>query len=208
MDLKEIVAISGMGGLFKVVAKRGDGLIVSGFEEDRPKFVPNRLHVFTPLDGITLYTHTDNIELSKVLLEMKKQAETDKPVDGKESNEAHKEYFRKIVPDFDEERVYISDIRKVVKWYHQLDAKDLIKETPKEETKEEKPAAETKETDTAKEKPKKATKVEKPVAETKEASTKEKPKKDAKGAKKEVKKEDAVTEAKPKAKKTAKPKAK
>lgn len=139
MDLKEIVAISGMGGLFKVVAKRGDGLIVQGFDEDRAKFVPNRLHVFTPLDGITLYTNEDNIELSKVLLEMKKQEGKNAPVDSKASNDQHKDYFRKIVADFDEERVYVSDIKKVIKWFHLLNTHGLIVEEP---AKADKPAKE------------------------------------------------------------------
>jgi hypothetical protein len=134
MNLKDIVAISGMGGLFKVVARRPDGLIVNSFEEDKPKFVSNRIHIFTPLEGITLYTNTDNIELAKVLLEMKKQEAANKPLDAKESNQAHKDYFRKIVADFDEERVYVSDIKKVIKWYHLLDKDGLVVETAEEPT--------------------------------------------------------------------------
>ena len=147
MDLKEIVAVSGMGGLFKVAARRNDGLIVQSFEEDHAKFVSNRVHIFTPLDGITLYTIEDNIELSKVLMEMKKQEATNPPVEGKASNQEHKDYFRMIVADFDDERVYVSDIKKVIKWFHLLNGKGLIVETPAEPvaaeaaTKEEKPKA-------------------------------------------------------------------
>ncbi|MDX2002573.1 MAG: DUF5606 domain-containing protein [Chitinophagales bacterium] len=132
IDLKDIVAISGMGGLFRINARRPDGLIVTSFEETKPKFVSNRIHIFTPLEGITLYTYTDNIELSKVLLEMKKQSHDNAPTDPKESNQAHKDYFRTVCPEFDDERVYVSDIKKVIRWYFLLDKEGLLVE--KEET--------------------------------------------------------------------------
>lgn len=128
MNLKEIVSISGLGGLHRIVSQRGDGLIVHSFDDGKSRFVPNRTHIFTPLEGITLYTHSDNVELTKVLAEMKKQQATNPPVDAKASNEQHKEYLRSIVADFDEEKVYVSDIKKLIKWYHILEAQGLLVE--------------------------------------------------------------------------------
>jgi hypothetical protein len=82
---------------------------------------------------------------------MKKQESKNAPVDAKASNDQHKDYFRKIVADFDDERVYVSDIKKVIKWFHLLNSHGLIVEEP---AKTEEP---TKETAEAKEKtPKKA----------------------------------------------------
>jgi hypothetical protein len=126
MNLKEIVSISGLGGLHKIISQRGDGLIVHSFDDSKSRFVPSRTHIFTPLEGITIYTHTDNIELTKVLAEMKQQHDTNPPVDAKASNDEHKEYLRSIVPDFDDEKVYASDIKKLIKWYHILAEQNLL----------------------------------------------------------------------------------
>lgn len=166
MTLKDIVAISGMGGLHKVVSQRNDGLIVCALGEERSKFVPNRTHVFTPLEGITIYTYDDTVELTDVLREMKEQSDKNPPVAGKESNDAHRDYLRKIIPNFDEERVYVSDIKKLIKWYHILVEHDLIPVKEEETAKEEK-AAET---------------------------TEEKPKEEKKKGKKKAKKDDAASD--------------
>lgn len=170
MNLKEIVSISGMSGLHKIVSQRGDGLIVHSFEDGKSRFVPNRTHIFTPLEGITLYTQTDNIELTKVLAEMKNQKDKNPPVEGKASGSQHQEYLRSIVPDFDEEKVYVSDIKKLIKWYHILEAQGLLVE-------EEAPAAEEPKAEKAPAK-KKAAKEEaaadKPAAEKKPAKAKAK----------------------------------
>lgn len=124
MRLKDIVSISGMPGLYKVVSQRPDGLIVSALGEDRSKFVSNRIHMFTPLEGITIYTTTDSIELAKVLENIKSKGIT--PVGPKESNQAHKDFMQEVLPDFDEEKVYVSDIKKLVKWYLQLDEHGMV----------------------------------------------------------------------------------
>ncbi len=135
MNLKEIVSISGMGGLHKIVSQRGDGLIVHSFDDDKTRFVPNRTHIFTPLEGITLYTKEDSTELTKVLAGMRDQEGKNPPVDGKASNDQHRDYLRSIVPDFDEEKVYVSDIKKLIKWFHILKAQNLLvdEEVPAEE---------------------------------------------------------------------------
>ncbi len=170
MNLKEIVSISGMSGLHKIVSQRGDGLIVHSFDDGKSRFVPNRTHIFTPLEGITLYTQTDNIELTKVLAEMKSQKDKNPPVEGKASGEKHQEYLRSIVPDFDEEKVYVSDIKKLIKWYHILEAQGLLVE-------DEAPAAEEAKAEKAPAKKKAAKEeaaAEEPAAEKKPAKAKAK----------------------------------
>lgn len=138
MELKDIVSISGMGGLFKVQSQRPDGLIVSQLGDDKSKFVSNRVHMFTPLEGITLFTYTDNVELTKVLQGMKKLAATEAPPTNKVSNDEYRNYLRKVEPEFDEERVYVSDIKKLIKWYTILDEHGLITEDKPAEEKTEK----------------------------------------------------------------------
>lgn len=139
MNLKEIVAVSGLGGLFKVQANRSNGLIVQGFNEEKSKFLSSRKHVFTPLEGITVYTHTDNEELENIFLKMKELADSNPLPDAKKaSSDDLKNYFLNVLPDYDEERVYVSDIKKLIKWFEILDKEGLVVKT--EEAKEEKEA--------------------------------------------------------------------
>ncbi len=128
MEIKDIVSISGMSGLFEVVAKRADGMIVRGLDEQKPQFVSSRIHIFTPLDAITIYTMKDSTELPKVLLEVKKQSSENPPVDVNSDNEKFKTWFKKVLPDYNEEKVYVSDIKKLIKWYQQLDKHNLVTE--------------------------------------------------------------------------------
>lgn len=136
MELKDIVSVSGMSGLHEVVAKRNDGMIVKGLDDGKPQFASSRIHVFTPLDAITIYTVKDTIELSKVLLEIKKQSAENPPVDASADNDKLKTWFKKVLPDYNEEKVYVSDIKKLIKWYQQLDKHKLVTEeilAPKKE---------------------------------------------------------------------------
>jgi len=143
MELKDIVSISGMGGLFEVVTKRTDGMIVKGLDDGKPQFISSRVHVFTPLDAITIYTgEKDTTELYKVLLEMKKQEKANPIADANADGSVLKSFFKKVLPDYNEEKVYASDIKKVIKWYQQLEKHKLVNEetlAPKksEENKEE-----------------------------------------------------------------------
>ena len=126
MELKNIVAISGLGGLFNIIAQREDGLIVSAFGEDKKQFVSNRKYIFTPLENITIYTTGDGLELKEVFRRMKEKAGTLTPPPIKASKADIENYFSEIVPDYAHDQVYQSDMRKVMKWYAILDAQGLI----------------------------------------------------------------------------------
>ena len=148
MRIKDIVSISGMGGLFKVEGQKVNGLIVTSLTEGWTKFIANRQHMFSPLENISIYTDTDNIELADVLLEVNSQKATNPPVDAKADNKAIRDWFTKIVPNHDQEKVYISDIKKLVKWFEILDAHGVIAgeiEARKEEAESDASAVETKE---------------------------------------------------------------
>ncbi len=192
MDLKEIMSVSGMPGLYKVIANRTDGLIVEGLHDKAKKFVSSRQHMFTPLENITLYTTEDSIELRLVLSDMKKN-EAQHPIpDLKKSDDATlRAYMKLMVPNYDAEKVYASDIKKLIKWYELLDANKLVsvieedkEELTAEEKKEKKSAKKTVTTEVeeaeviseVKEKPKKVTKAKK-VEET--VAEDDKPKKKA-----------------------------
>lgn len=126
MLIKDIVSISGMPGLYKSETQKVNGMIVTSLTEGWTKFVSNRQNLFSPLENISVYTDADTIQLADVLLEVHKQKDTNPPVDAQAKNEELRAWFLKIVPNHDTEKVYISDIKKLIKWYAILDEKGVI----------------------------------------------------------------------------------
>ncbi len=146
MELSKILSISGLGGLFHLESQRDNGLIVRPLEGGKTRFVSSRKHLFTPLENITIYTLDDSIPLKVVFEEMKKKsAELPLPEPKSDGAVLH-EYMKAVIPDYDDERVYTSDIRKIVKWYIQLDGRGLVvldeEEEGKESSEEDHPEAE------------------------------------------------------------------
>lgn len=127
MEFREIIAVTGIAGLKKIVANRNDGLILCELNGDNKKFYSNRLHMFSPLENIAIYTDEDTVPLLDVLLEMKNQEASNPPVDANASNDQLRAYLATILPNFDRTRVNISDIKKLIKWYQILAPLDLIK---------------------------------------------------------------------------------
>lgn len=207
MDYKEIVSVTGIGGLYQLLTSKSDGAIVRNISDKTTKFISARLHNVTPLESIEVYTTGDNVRLHEVFQKMKEaEGSTPAPSDAKKAdNDSVKSYFSKVFPDFDEDRVYVSDMKKMLKWYHMLKENDLLnfdsmmqeEETTQEQAAEEAPVAEEK--PAAK---KKAAK--KKTEEVAEESAEEKPAPKKATKKKAVAKEDG--EAKPAPKKAAKKK--
>ena len=127
MQYREIVAVTGLGGLFQLIASKQDGAIVRSLEDKSTRFVSSRVHNFTPLESIEVFTTGENVNLSEVFKAMQDQEATTKPLDAKADNNAVKAYFQSVFPTFDEERVYVSDMKKMVKWYAILKANDLLR---------------------------------------------------------------------------------
>jgi hypothetical protein len=175
MEYREIVAVTGLGGLFQLLATKSDGAIVRNLADKSTKFISARMHNVTPLESIEVYTTGDNVRLHHVFQKMKDNEATIKVVETKADNNAIKGYFKSIFPDFDDERVYVSDMKKMVKWYEILKDADLLRfDAP---VQEEQPAEEA---EAAEEKP--AKKVAKKAAATEEESE-EKPAKKARAKK-------------------------
>lgn len=127
MDLSKLVAISGLPGVYTMIKNRPDGLIVEDSSTNKKRFVPARKHNFTPLDSISIYTEDDTQDIKKVFSTMfDMENEGDLPVDPKTaSNEELREYFKDVLPDHDESRVYTNDIKKVIKWYNYIKEHNL-----------------------------------------------------------------------------------
>jgi hypothetical protein len=186
MEYREIVAVTGLGGLFQLLATKSDGAIVRNLSDKSTKFISARLHNVTPLESIEVYTTNDNVRLHEVFKKMQDQEGSIAIIDGKTAdNTAIKNYFKSIFPDFDEERVYVSDMKKMLKWYDLLKANDLLKfeEPAAEELVEEgeskaskaKASAETTEEEAPAEKPAKKARAKKAAVETADAGAEEKP---------------------------------
>lgn len=136
MELKEILSISKLPGLYKMNATRGNGIIVTMLGDTKKKFISSRSHLFTPLENITIYTETDSVELAKVFEAIKanEKAIPEKKAD----DQAIREFFELVLPNYDKEKVYLNDIRKIIKWYAVLEKEGFIKEAKKEAPKKKK----------------------------------------------------------------------
>lgn len=134
MNLQKLVAVSGRAGIFKMAANRADGLIVEDIDNGKRFFAPSRKHQFTPLESISIYVDTEEstVELKKVFINMLTQLESNPPFDSKATATEIKAYFEQILPEYDREKVLVSDIKKLVKWFEFLNVRNLL-ELPTEE---------------------------------------------------------------------------
>ncbi len=120
MDYNRLVSVTGLGGLYELLSSKADGGVVKSLDDKSTKFVSTRLHNFSHLESIEVFTVKDNVNLVDVFTAMK--ASEEKLPDGKADAKAIKTYFEKVYPEMDFERVYNSDMKKMVKWYEQLTA--------------------------------------------------------------------------------------
>lgn len=181
MDLSKILAISGKSGLFKIISQTRGGLIVESLSDGKkmPVFAAHRSSV---LDDISMFTYTEDVPLKKVLWSIyQKEDGKEISIDIKSDGNVLFDYFESVLPEFDRDRVYASDIKKVLAWYNQLLEHDMISEPEEdEEQEEESTSTEEKEAKPEKAEEKKTTK--KPVAQKKVEASKKAGK--AEGAKK------------------------
>ncbi len=134
MEYREIVAVTGLSGLYQLAATKSDGAIVRSVADKTTKFISARQHNVTPLESIEVYTIGDNVRLEVVFQKMKDNDETLPAKDVKTSDgEAIKAYFKNIFPEFDLDRVYVSDMKKMLKWFEILKANDLLNFSTEEE---------------------------------------------------------------------------
>lgn len=135
MEYNRIVAVTGLPGLYEVLSSKADGAIVRSLDDKSTKFISSRVHNLSHLESIEIYTVRDNVSLGDVFTAMK-NAGTALP-DVKDAK-ALKSYFEATYPDMDFERVYTSDLKKMVKWYEVLTQNEVdFTPRPAEEGEEE-----------------------------------------------------------------------
>ena len=176
MEYSKLVAITGLPGLFELINSKTDGAIVRSLDDKSTRFVSSRVHNFSHLESIEVYTVRDNVNLVDLFQAMDKDG--GKLPDDKDAA-AVKKYFEKAYPDMDFERVYSSDMKKMVKWFSILKKNNVeikLSEPEEEEEEvvaeapapvvEEKPAKKTTKKKVAAEEEAEAPKAEKPAKKT------------------------------------------
>lgn len=121
MKLTELVSITGKPGLYRVLNRHANGIVVESLEDRKRKFpVRSNLQVAL-LDKITIFsTGTEELFLGQILDRMYERYGTELPVSAKSSGRELRAFMQEIAPEYDEERVYVSDLKKMIKWYRLL----------------------------------------------------------------------------------------
>ncbi len=147
MTLKDIMSISGQSGLFKFIAQGRNGVIVEGLV-DKKRMNASATARISALEDIAVYTEEKEVPLAEVLRLIFSKENGNSVSLGKNSDDQVKKYFTEILPTYDRERVYVSDMKKVINWYNILQGENLVDlvvdekaaEEPNEESKKEEAA--------------------------------------------------------------------
>jgi hypothetical protein len=141
MEYKEIAAVSGKSGLFKIISPNKSGVILESLA-DKKRMIAGTNNRVSVLDDISIYTHTaeGSTPLKSVLSSIHTEFGDDPGVEPTSDGEELKSFLKHILPDYDESRVYVSDIKKVVTWYRVLlqHAPELLQAEIQDEKAEEK----------------------------------------------------------------------
>jgi len=145
MKFEEIAAVSGKGGLFKVLKPTKTGVILESLDGKKSKLVVGADAQVSILSEISIYTHTKDgaTPLNEVMRKIHGEFGGDTGLDKNSDADELKSFLKHVLPDYDEDRVYVSDIKKLVSWYNLLSkiAPDSFIPSEEEPTKEE-PASE------------------------------------------------------------------
>jgi len=125
MSLSEIIAVSGMAGLYKTIAQSKNSVIVENITDKKriPVYASQKVNT---LEAISVYLTDKDIPLAEVFKKMAEKENKGPAIEHKSDDAELKAYFEKVLPDYDKERVHISDIRKMIQWYNILQKADML----------------------------------------------------------------------------------
>jgi hypothetical protein len=130
MDISGIISVSGMGGLFKIVAQSRNGIIVESLLDGK-RMPIYASHKVSALEDISMYSTGEDVPLAEVFTKIKnKQNNAQAPFDSKTENVVIRDFFKEAFPEHDEERIFVSDMKKVIGWYNLLLEKGFLDKTP------------------------------------------------------------------------------
>jgi hypothetical protein len=140
MEFSKIISVTGKPGLFQVVSQSKNAIIVEALA-DQKRIAINSTQNVSLLENIAIYTYEEDVPLLNVFKAMFEKTEGKVAVSHKESGKKLAAFFTEVLPNYDDERVYTSNIKKVIQWFNILIDAGMdfskIEETSKEETREE-----------------------------------------------------------------------
>ncbi len=148
MEFKDLVVVSGKPGIFKIIKSSEKGFIIESLEDKKriPVFIHDQI---SSLEEISIYTDEDDMLLKEIFHKMLIHEDKQEIIDlkiNKPSNDELRDFFGKFIPEYDEERVYPSHIKKIIRWFQILNQHDLLDlVVPKEEEEKTDEKEETKE---------------------------------------------------------------
>jgi len=125
IKLKDILSISGKGGLYKFIAQARNGVVVESMD-DQKRHVAAATARVSSLEDIAIFTQEEEVPLADIFMKIYEKTDGKESISHKASGDELKSSFEELVPDYDDERVYVSDIKKVFQWYNQLHACDML----------------------------------------------------------------------------------
>lgn len=125
MDLQGIISVSGKPGLYKIVSRNRGGIIVESLL-DAKKMPVNSASKVSALEDISMYTYQEDVPLKDILAKIYAHTDGKQAIDPKSSNNELFDFFREVLPDFDEDRVYASDVKKLFTWYNLLLEQNML----------------------------------------------------------------------------------
>lgn len=123
MEYNKIVSVTGLGGLYELLSSKSDGAVVRSLDDKTTKFVSSRQHSFSHLESVEVFCTSENVNLAELFNAMKNSEE--KIPDAGSDYKSLKGYFEKVLPDMDFDRVYASDMKKMIKWVQILQSNDI-----------------------------------------------------------------------------------
>jgi hypothetical protein len=136
MEYNKLISVTGFSGLFELVSSKNDGAILKSLDDNTTKFISNRQHQFSHLESIEVYTNDENVNLSEIFKAMDASSVA---LPSEKDNKAVRTYFEQVYPEMDFERVYNSDMKKMVRWFAVIKKNNIeikLTEAPQEESQE------------------------------------------------------------------------
>lgn len=131
MSLESIISITGKPGLYKIISQAKNGLVVESLLDGKrmPVYASEKV---SALEDISVYTHTEDLPLNEVYQKLLEKTEGKVAIDHKSTPEELRSYFKEVVENYDQERVYNSDLKKIFQWYNILVKQKILKPAKKE----------------------------------------------------------------------------
>jgi hypothetical protein len=145
IKVKDLMSIAGKGGLYRFLAQARNGVVVESLTDRKRAVAPPTARV-SALEDISIFAKEEDIPLADVLMKIHEKEQGGAAISSKAGNEELKSYFKIVLPEYDEDRVYVSDIKKVIAWYNLLQELGMLEVVDKE-TEEEGDAADDRKED-------------------------------------------------------------